>query len=279
MGVRFIGSLEAMRNPAFRSPAFNEGGSGATTITAEELERQYAQPSYERPNDDVMTVDDSVRKSILGFVVLLFGAAIGAALFFIAPAAGLPVVIVAALVGIVLGFVNAFKREPSPALILVYALVQGVFVGAISFVFEAQLPGIVGQAVLATLCVVGVTLALFVSGKVRASKRATKIFLIAIIGYGLFSIVNLVLMLTGAVDDPWGLRGSVTLFGIPLGVILGLVAVLLGAYSLVLDFDYIKRGVENRAPRKYGWTAAFGILVTVIWLYVEILRLIAIARR
>jgi len=264
-----------MRNPAFRNPAFND----STTISAEELERQYSQPSYVRPSDDVMTIDDSVRKSILTFVILLAGAAVGAGLFFVAPALGLPVVIGAALAGIVLGFINAFKREPSPALIVAYAVVEGVFVGAISFVFEAQWAGIVFQAVLATLCVVGVTLALFVSGKIRASKRATKIFIVAIIGYALFSLVNFILMITNVVDDPWGLRGSVTIFGIPLGFILGLFAVLLGAYSLVLDFDYIKRGVENRAPRRYGWTAAFGILVTVVWLYLEILRLIAIARR
>ena len=126
---------------------------------------------------------------------------------------------------------------------------------------------------------VGTTLALFASGKIRASKKATKIFLIVIVAYMAFSLINLVLMVTGTVDDPWGLRGSVSIFGIPLGVILGLLAVLLGAYSLVLDFDFIQRGVRNRAPKKYGWTGAFAIMVTVVWLYLEILRLIAIARR
>ena len=87
------------------------------------------------------------------------------------------------------------------------------------------------------------------------------------------------LMLFGVTTDPWGLNTGVEVFGIPLGVILGVLAVLLGAYSLVLDFDFIQKGAANRIPKKYQWTGAFGIMVTVIWLYLEILRLIAIMRR
>ena len=119
------------------------------------------------------------------------------------------------------------------------------------------------------------TLALFASGKIRASKKATKIFLIAMVGYLVFSLVNFGLMLFGATDDPWGLRGA-DIFGIPLGLIIGVFVVIMAAYSLVLDFDFIQQGVRNRAPKKYGWTGAFGIMVTVIWLYLEILRMLAI---
>ena len=89
---------------------------------------------------------------------------------------------------------------------------------------------------------------------------------------------NLGLTAFGAIDNPFGLRGSLEIFGIPFGLILGVLVVIMAAYSLVLDFDYIQRGVQNRAPRKYGWTGAFGIMVTVIWLYLEILRMFAIAR-
>ena len=140
-------------------------------------------------------------------------------------------------------------------------------------------PGVVVQAVIATFVVVGVTLALFASGKIRASKKATKVFMIAMIGYLVFSVVNIFIMIFGgAGGNPWGLRGSVEIFGIPLGVILGVFVVILAAYSLVLDFDFIQKGVQNQAPRKYGWTGAFGIMVTVIWLYLELLRMFAIAR-
>ena len=87
-----------------------------------------------------------------------------------------------------------------------------------------------------------------------------------------------IMIFCGANGNPWGLRGDVEIAGIPLGVILGIFVVILAAYSLVLDFDSIQQGVRNRAPRKYGWSGAFGIMVTVIWLYTEILRMFAIAR-
>ncbi|QNO38203.1 Bax inhibitor-1/YccA family protein [Protaetiibacter sp. SSC-01] len=267
-----------MANPAFSTnPAFNGKGVPAIpTPTPEQLQQQFELPSAPDPAAAApMTVDGTVRVSLGTFGVLLVGAAIGWVTVELIPF----LFIGAALVGFVLALVNIFKREPSPALILGYAGAQGIFLGGISAFYEAMLPGIVTQAVLATFCVVGVTLFLFASGRIRASAKATKIFLIVTVGYLVFSLVNVGLMVFGVNDDPWGLRSSVVIAGIPLGVILGVLAVLLGAYSLVLDFDFIQKGVQNRIPKKYQWTGAFGVMVTVIWLYLEILRLIAIARR
>jgi len=86
-------------------------------------------------------------------------------------------------------------------------------------------------------------------------------------------------MITGVTSTAFGLRG-VELFGfIPLGLIVGVFAVILGAYSLVMDFTFIQNGVNNRLPQRYGWTAGFGILVTVVWLYLEILRMLGLVRR
>ncbi len=268
-----------MANPAFSTnPAFNGKGVPAIpTPSAEQLQQQFELPSAPEPAvaGEPMTVDGTVRVSFATFGVLLLGAAVGWITMPMVPLLWIG----AALVGFVLALVNIFKKEPSPALILAYAGVQGVFLGGISSFYEHRYPGIVTQAVLATFCVVAVTLVLFASGKVRASAKATKVFLVIMGGYLLFSLVNVGLMLFGVNDDPWGLRGSVVIAGIPLGVILGVLAVLLGAYSLVLDFDFIQKGVQNRIPKKYQWTGTFGIMVTVIWLYLEILRLIAIARR
>ncbi len=264
-----------MQNPAFRNAAFQSGAQAAATPSAQQLQTMYDQPSAPLTTTEPMSYQDSLIKSAVTFVVLLSGAVVG---WLTAPAVPL-LWIGAGIVGFALALVNIFKREPSAPLILLYAGAQGVFLGGISLFYNTMFSGIVLQAVIATLVVVGVTLALFASGKIRASKRATKVFLIALIAYVVFSMVNVVLMLTGVTNDPWGLSGQVKIFGIPLGVILGVLAVLLGAYSLVLDFDFIQQGVRNKAPRKYGWTGAFGIMVTVIWLYVEILRLIAIARR
>ena len=270
----------ALSNPAFsRNAAFSAQGAVATrqNVSAQQLDEIYNRTS---PTEgEVMTVEDTIAKTAGAFALLLAGAAVGWL-----TAESIPLLwIEAAIVGLVLGLVNSFKKEPSPPLILAYSAIQGVFVGGISSFFDAQFPGIVVQAVIASLVVVGVTLALFASGKIRASKRATKVFMIAMIGYLVFSVVNLgIQIFGGAGGNPWGLRGielNILGFGVPLGVILGVFVVILAAYSLVLDFDFIQRGVQNKAPRKYGWTGAFGIMVTIIWLYLEILRMLAIARR
>jgi uncharacterized YccA/Bax inhibitor family protein len=179
--------------------------------------------------------------------------------------------VVAMFVGLGLGLVNAFKREPSPVLILLYGAAEGVFLGGISKAYNDFYDGVVLQAVLATIATFAVSLVLFKSGKVRVTPRATRWLLVAMSGYIVFSLLNLVLLMTGVIDG-WGLRNG------PLGVIIGLHAVGMAAFSLMVDFDSIKRGVERGAPAKMAWSAAFGLTVTLVWLYLELLRLLAIFR-
>ncbi len=268
-------------NPAFsRNPVFNGKAVApqTPTISAEGLQDLYDRPAATPSETDRMSYDDTIIKTVGLFAVFLVTAAIG---FFtnipLPTPLGIGLLVVGAIGGFALGLVNAFKREPSVPLILLYAAFEGLAIGAISGFFEAQWSGIVIQAVLATLAVFGVTLALFASGKVRASKRATKVFLIAMVGYLVFSLLNFVLMITGLNTNPWGLRGAV-IFGIPLGLVIGVLVVIMAAYSLVLDFDAIQRGVKSGAPRKYGWSAAFGLMTTIVWLYLELLRILAIFR-
>lgn len=265
----------ALDNPAFsRNSAFSaQGGvAAAQDISAQQLQEMYNQPATP-PAGETMSVETTIQKSAVSFGLLVVGAALGWV-----TTESMPFLwIGAGIVGFVLALVNIFKKEPSPALVLAYAGVQGIFVGGISAWYEAINPGIVGQAVIATLVVVGVTLALFASGKIRASKKATKIFLIAMVGYAVFSLVNFGLMIFGVTDNAFGLR-SAEIFGIPIGLILGVLVVIMAAYSLVLDFDFIQQGVRNRAPKKYEWSGVFGIMVTVIWLYLEILRMLAIVQ-
>ena len=284
--MRGSGKLSSMAssNPAFNnSPAFSERASTAAKLTtttpstegmtAQQLTELYSLPSATPAQTDRMSYEDTIVKIASTFAILLVGAAVG----WFVPVLTLP----AALVGFGLALVNIFKKKPSPALVIAYSAVEGIFVGGITMFFESNFPGIAVQAVMGTLIVVGVTLALFVSGKIRASKKATKVFLIAMIGYAVFSLINMVLIMTGANSDPFGVSGSVIvpILGVPLGVILGPLVIIMAAYSLVLDFDSIKTGVQRGAPRVYGWTAAFGIMVTVVWLYLEILRLLALLRR
>jgi uncharacterized YccA/Bax inhibitor family protein len=266
----------ATSNPAFsNSPAFSQSATKAIQWTqepsAQQLDELYARSSASPDQMDRMTYENTIVKIVIAFVVLIAGAAVG---WFI------PVLMIpAAIIGFVLALVNIFKKKPSPALVLAYAAFEGIFVGAISAFFEQSWPGIVTQAVLGTFAVVGVVLALFASGKIRASKRATKVFLVAIVGYAVFSLINMGLMIFGVTDSAFGLRSEPSfLFGIPWGVLIGVFVILLASYSLVLDFDSIKTGVQRGAPAIFGWTAAFGIMVTVVWLYLEILRLLAILR-
>src|SRR4051812_38424611 len=263
----------ASSNPAFaNSPAFNGRGDVAARVntpSAGDLDALYSRPSATPTETGRMTYEDTIVKTVSLFAVLLLGAAVG---WFVP---GL--FIIGAIGGFALAMVNTFKRQPSAGLIIAYAALEGLFVGGISAFFEQAWGGVVVQAVLATLVTVGVVLALFASGKVRASARATKIFLVAMVGYLVFSVINVLLMVFGAniAGGPFGLNSTVEIMGIPLGLFIGVFAVLLASYSLVLDFDYVKRGVERGLPQKFGWQAGFGIMVTVVWLYVEFLRLFA----
>jgi uncharacterized YccA/Bax inhibitor family protein len=296
----------AFNNPAFQQqdprnvatyPGAPQAAQGAQTAsfqhasmdaaTNAQLEGMYAAPPAGSIETDRMSVEDTVWKTAGLFGILLVTAAIG----WVWTLGGIslnsfsnPTLVpwmVGALGGFVLAMVVTFtsRKKVRPALIFGYAAFEGLFVGGISAFFEVMWPGIVLQATLATVAVVGVTLALFASGKIRASKKMTKIVMIAMLGYLVFSLLNLVLMWTGVLpaSQAFGLY-SAEIFGIPLGLIIGVLVVFMAAYSLVLDFDQIQQGVRNGAPRKYGWLGAFGIMVTVVWLYVEILRIIAILR-
>ena len=263
-------------NPAFKNAAFATGGAKAVqttqSMTPAQLDELYGRPSAGPTETDRMSYEDVMMKTLGVLGILLVGSVIG----YFAPALALP----AALVGFVLAMVNIFKKKVSPALVLTYGFVEGIFLGGISGILEAQLPGIISQALLGTGLVFGVTLALFANGKIRASARATKIFMIAGISYALFSLVNLGLQLTGVNNDPWGLLGDVNVpfLNIPLGLVIGPLVILMAAYSLVLDFTAIQEGIRAGAPRSLGWKAAFGLVLTIVWLYIEILRLIAIFR-
>ena len=258
--------LEAMYGPnASKTPV-------ATKDDSATLEQTYDMPAATPGQTGRMTVEDTIIKTILAFAVLLGAAYLGWTF------ASFPVMIVGLVGGLVLGLVNTFKKVPSPALIVAYAALEGLFVGAISMVFNSMWDGIVTQAVIGTLGVIGVTLFLFLSGRFRSSARMTKVVSVAMVGYLVYQVVNMILMATGVTGNAQFGLSSANIMGIPLGLIIGVVVVFLAAYSLVLDFESIKLGAERGVPAVYAWQGAFGILVTVVWLYLEILRMIAIFR-
>ncbi|WP_193072509.1 Bax inhibitor-1/YccA family membrane protein [Brevibacterium sp. FME37] len=259
--------------------ALNQGvqaGRNEPVMSDQELNNLFDQPAAQNRNagpqtaDRAMTYDDVMMKTGVLFTILLAGAVLG---WFVPPLA-----FPAMLIALVLGLVNAFKKEPSKALIIGYAAFEGVFLGGISSMFETMFPGIVIQAVLATLCVFGVMLALFKFKGVRYGSKMKKFMMIAIGGYAIFSLINFgIAMMTGtggARSVPINIMG----FEMPLGVIIGIVATVLAAMTLIMDFQMIEQGVKQRIPEKYSWMCAFSLMVTLVWLYIEILRLISYFR-
>ncbi|WP_156760595.1 Bax inhibitor-1/YccA family protein [Microbacterium karelineae] len=253
------------------------------------IEGMYAAPSAGTPQTGRMTYEDTIVKTTILFAVML---AVGVVSWFftlggtLSPASATSFNLMPAIVGVVgtlvisLVMAFGFRRKIAPTgLVVAYAVAEGLFVGGISAFFEAVWPGVVFQAALATIAVIATTLALFASGKIRASARMTKIVMIAMIGYAVFSLLNVGLMMFGVLPEgmAFGMR-SAEIMGIPIGLILGVLVVLMGAYMLVLDFDAIQRGVRNGAPAKLAWTAAYGIMATVVFIYIEILRMLAILR-
>ena len=207
-------------------------GTATAGYDAASLNQLYEAPSATTADTGRLTYDDVIMKTAGLLAVLVLT---GAATWILAPGLW----IAGAVVGLVLGMVNAFKKSPSPALILLYAAAEGVFLGGISAFFEAQYKGLVGQAVLATLAVFGTSLVLFRSGKVRVTPKFTKVLMLSMVGYLAYSFLNVVFMLFGVGGGTYGpLRSGL------LGIVVGLVAVGLAAMSLIVDFDSIQRGVR-----------------------------------
>jgi uncharacterized YccA/Bax inhibitor family protein len=258
------------RNPVFnRSDAFARRGyatfNEAPPASAASLEEMYSAPSATGVQTGRMTMDDVVVKTGLMFAVLLPLAAVNYVI------ASPLLTFGGAIAGLVVALIVSFKQSTNPALILSYAGLEGLFVGGLSRFFEAQWNGIVPQAVLGTLAVFGVALFAYKSGRVRVTPKFQRTVLIAMGGYLVFCLVNFGLVLFG-VGGPWGLREGL------LGLAIGLFAVGLAAAMLILDFDFAEQGVRNGLPERYSWLAAFGLIVTLVWLYIEMLRLIAILR-
>ena len=179
-----------------------------------------------------------------------------------------------AIIGLVLSLVNSFKKAVSPPLVLAYAVVEGVFVGALSKVVSSYVndPTIVFQAVLATMVAFGGTLFAYKFFNIQVTDKFRKVMTIAIFSFVGVMLINFVLSLTGVLENG-GLRGFNTL-----GLVVSAIAVVLAVFMLIMDFDYVERGIAAGLPERESWRAAFGLTVTLVWLYIELLRILAILR-
>ena len=241
-------------NPALGESTFLDLGTGAVV----------------RNDAGTMTLNGTVNKTAFLLVLTLVAAMYTWSRFFAGDVAGLMPFIWGGMIGgLVVALVTVFKKEWSPFTAPLYAVLEGLAIGAISAVFEQRFPGIVMQAVGLTFGTLAALLLAYRSGLVRATENFKLGVVAATGGIMLLYLVNIGMRLFGF--DGMGFIHDSSWLGIGFSAVVVVVA----ALNLVLDFDFIEQGVEHGAPKYMEWYAAFGLLVTLIWLYLEILRLLA----
>jgi len=220
-----------------------------------------------RSADDAMTIGGAVNKTALALLILLVAASYT---WNLAP--GDPRVAMLTLVGLIGGLIAAIatvvRKEWAPVTTPAYAALEGLLLGGISVGFEARYPGLVSQAVFLTFGVLGVLLLAYRSGMIRATENFKLGVVAATGGIAFVYLIGFVMSFFGA-SIPL-IHGSG-----PIGIAFSLLVVGVAALNLVLDFDFIEQGAERGAPKYMEWYAAFGLLVTLVWLYLEMLRLLA----
>jgi uncharacterized YccA/Bax inhibitor family protein len=177
----------------------------------------------------------------------------------------------ASIAGFVVAMIIIFK-SPNPFLIMIYTALQGVVIGSISFLFGEAYQGIVAQAILFTISITLGMLFLFATRLVAVTQKLRSMILIATLGVALFYFISFIISLFSQSFSDFVNSGTS-------GIFIGLVIVFIASLNLLLDFDFIEKGVEKKLPKQFEWYGAFSIMVTLIWLYFSILRLLAASRR
>jgi uncharacterized YccA/Bax inhibitor family protein len=214
-----------------------------------------------------MTIEDVVAKTGFLFAILVV---VGALAW--SANLGMGAVLLGFLGGFVLAMVISFSKNIKPGLVIAYAGLEGLALGTLSSYYESFYPGIVSQAVIGTVAAFAGVLVMYRNGTLRATPQFTRAVIGAAIGYFILGLASLIASFFG-VGQGYGFYGVSGL-----GLLLAVAGVGLASLFLVLDFDQIEKGVAAGVPEKESWRASFGLMVTVVWLYLEVLRLISILR-
>ena len=230
-------------------------------------------PAADAVDRGTMTFDDVVVKSIMCFGLLLVGATAGWMTGIVAMGVALVLFFASCAVTLGLAIFIRLSKKIRPGAIVTYSLIEGFSLGVISYTFEAYFPGHCHQCCSGDLVVIGTTLAAFMLGFVRNSSTLTRVAGIGSLAFFFYYFVTFALSVTGLVDMT--AVNNAKIFGIPLGIIIGVLAVFIGVLCLVRDFDAVKVGVANNVPEKYSWLCTFAIMTDVIWIYLEILKILS----
>jgi uncharacterized YccA/Bax inhibitor family protein len=260
-----------------QNPVINKFGQasgpnrGPATPSSADLQTMFDKPAYAgtRAPTRYMTLDDVVQRTAAMLAVVLLAG--GIAWELTSTRAALPILLVGAMGGLAIGLYMSFTMRANAVTALVYSAFEGAFLGAISRVFDARFPGIVIQAITGTVMVAGGMLFVYKIGAIRVTPRFTRIVVGATIGVFGLMVVNMVAYLfhPGGI----GLRS-----GGALAILFSLACIVIASMNLVMDFDMIEQGIRNGTDQKFAWFASFALMVTLIWLYIEILRLLSYLR-
>ncbi|MDX1881042.1 Bax inhibitor-1/YccA family protein [Mycolicibacterium sp. 141076] len=266
-------------NPIFRSLPKSQGGyaqfgSGAAAYGAQQTMAQpYTQyPQQQAGFSRALTIDDVVTKTAMTLSIV---SVVGVLSYFFAaanPALMFPMFMIGSIGGLVLVLIATFgRKQDNPAIVLSYAAFEGLFVGTASYLFANLVstggPAMIFQAVVATFGVFAGMLVVYKTGAIRVTPKFTRMMVAAMFGVVALSIVNILFAIfTG--NAPLTNGGG-------LAIIFSLVCIALAAFSFLLDFDAADQMIRAGAPEKAAWGVALGLTVTLVWLYVEILRLLS----
>lgn len=242
--------------------------AGQEAMSQQALEQMYQQPPASPTQMGRVTMDDVIMKTIALFSIVLAVGAVAWTLTTPESGTGFMLMMGGIAGTLVLGLVIAFKKSISVPLIIGYAVFEGALVGSISKFYNDRFgDGIVAQAVLATLCVFGVMLFVYKTGLLKVTDKFRRIMTLAVLGYAVFALINFIYAMV--TSTPFGIGGTGAL-----GIGISLFATGLAAFMLAMDFDSIDRAISSGAPAKYSWLLAHGLIVTIVWLYLELLRLL-----
>ncbi|WP_214364254.1 Bax inhibitor-1/YccA family protein [Pseudonocardia sp. H11422] len=271
--------MRTTSNPAFRNLPAGQGGGyasfnrqggmmggGAAYASAQTSQADIGRAGAgERP----LTIDDVVTKTAISAGVAIVAGILTAV-------SGLyPLALPAFIVGFIVSLIVIFKQSSNPALVLTYSAAMGVALGGIAGLINNAYPGIAFQALIGTVGVFVGMLVIYKTGAVRVTPKFTKWLMGAMVGVVVLMLANLVGNLFGF---NLGLRGADGEVGW-LAIVFSLVVIAVAAFSLLLDFDMADQAIRGGAPAKFAWYIAFGLMTTLVWLYIEILRLLSYLRQ
>jgi uncharacterized YccA/Bax inhibitor family protein len=247
--------------------AFNQPNTSVSQNSYQELEQKFNSPAASSMRTGRMTIEDVVAKTGFLFAILVV---VGAVAW--SANLGMGAVMLGFLGAFGLAMAISFSKSIKPGLVIAYAALEGLALGTISHYYESAYPGIVSQAIIGTIAAFAGVLFMYRSGRLRATPQFTRAVMGAAIGYFILGLVSLIASFFG-VGQGYGFYGVSGL-----GLLLAVAGVALASFFLVLDFDQIEKGVAAGVPEQESWRAGFGLMVTIVWLYLEVLRLLSILR-